>query len=102
MGRNSVTSDERPVGVFDGWRYWVPWPSFGEARFWLVFGPPGGVATWGLATVDGDEVTGEVFHRPRVVTTATIRDWLEPKVGSEIARALVDSMARGWPQVFDD
>ncbi len=85
----------------------VPWPprSFTAARFVLVYGglpTEGNPPTWGLVTIDGENIVGTIYPRPFEVTRNELVLWLEPMTGSEAAAHLVGEMFRAQRDLFAD
>jgi len=81
----------------------VFWPTPTAPRYMLVFGAlprPGHPPTWGLATIDEDEVYETIYARPAAVTPADLFAWLEPQTHQDAARALVATMATHCPELF--
>ena len=60
---------------------------------------------WGLRTFDesGNETSSERWRgAPIAVTTELLRDWLEPQIGSDNARATVADIAAVRQHLFAD
>ncbi|HUY56620.1 MAG TPA: hypothetical protein VNF24_07760 [Candidatus Acidoferrales bacterium] len=101
-----VEQSEEPSGAFPnraGTIRWHMWPPDGAPRYWVGYGsldtsPP----TWGLVIMQGTEVEEAVkwVPRPRDVTTAALRAWLETRIGADAANGIVDACQRKHPELF--
>jgi hypothetical protein len=79
---------------------WVPWPTAAAARYWLVYGAlprAGNAPTWGLATIDGEDVYETIYKRPREVTADRAPSLGRATDGHEAARSLRRDHGNNWP-----
>ena len=102
-----MIEDQGPKHVFPnaGPLKWNPWPSPSYARYWLVYGAipvAGNPPTWGLATIDGDDVYETIYNRPRDVTRDALLAWVEPQTSPVAARVLVEAMSDAYPDIFNE
>jgi len=83
---------------------WLRWPVEGEPRYCLGFGileRDYQIPTWGLVTVeDGSGSPVAWKPRPREVTVAALREWLEPLTSAEAAKGMAAAFSASHPELF--
>lgn len=106
--------EEEPRRAFPDSRGEVKWASWRAAPgdphvYWLAHGAISSrhpSPTWGVVIMDGFDVSvvEELEPLPPDQRTSEdgLRRWIAGIIGPEAARRLVESMARGWPQLVDD